>query len=99
LVLFQINTIIKPVNAPPKWAKCATLSPLKLATPPNISIAANPIIAHLAFIGIGINIMYKGVFGNKYPKATKIPIIAPEAPKAGPMEEAKRVASSTAPEL
>ena len=68
--------------APPRCAKWAILSPLKLATPPKRSMAAIPITAHFALIGTGMNMIYNSVFGNKYAKATKRPMIAPDAPTA-----------------
>ena len=44
----------RPVTMPPKWAKCAILSPLTEATPPKSSSTAYIPTNHLAGIGIGL---------------------------------------------
>ena len=75
-----MSTSKNPTAAPPTWAKCAILSSCTFTTPPKTSSAIIPEIAHLAFIGTGIGIMIISVFGNKYPKAARIPIMAPDAP-------------------
>ena len=73
--------MIKPVSAPPTWAKCA-IGPIEneFETPKNRSPAIKIGTKYFAFIGIGINIKKREMLGKRNANATKIPYSAPEAP-------------------
>ena len=77
---FQYNIIITPKSIPPKCAKCAMLSPAKLATPKNNSKTPYPITKYLALIGMGGKSNIRRVSGNSQPNAKRMPNTDPEAP-------------------
>ena len=65
---------------PPKWAKCATLSNAKPATPKNNSNAAYIATNMRAGIINGTNKMPILASGNNHPNANNMPNNAPDAP-------------------
>ena len=78
---------MKPVNAPPTWAKKAVLEGLKIdisVTAENKSKAIIPGIKYLALIGTGKNIIINLLSGNAIANPAIIPISAPEAPAKVP---------------
>ena len=75
-----MSTKISAKSAPPRCAKCATLSPEKFETPKNSSTTPYIIQKIRAGIGIGIKSINNLTCGNIQPKANKIPKSAQEAP-------------------
>jgi len=80
----------KPINAPPRWAKCAILSQLNCPTPKNNEMIIITGKRYLALTGAGINININLALGNNVAKAATIPKIAPEAPNIGVPKTLKR---------
>ena len=80
LYFFQFQIYRKPIKAPPRWAKCAILSPLNCPNPKNIEAAMIIGVRYLALIGKGINIIIISALGYNAVKAATTPNIAPDAP-------------------
>ncbi len=61
------------ITIPPRWAKCAVLSPGVVLKPENMAIAPKTMTMYLALKDIGKNNNLNSMFGKMIPKAVITP--------------------------